>query len=79
MSGLLELKLQQDTCGWRVYKLKCHKRGEVMYLEASKQQRRYRLTHLELSRLEEKYGWCFEDESTGWETDGTFLGVENKQ
>ena len=55
----LKIKLQQDTCGWCNYKLKCHKTAEITYLEANKQQRRYRLTYLEVSKLEQRYGWCF--------------------
>ena len=37
----LEWKLQQDTYGWGILKLKCKKTVEKIYLEISKQQRRY--------------------------------------
>ena len=43
----LELQLQQDRRGWRIYQLNCHKPGETMHLEAYKQQI--------------KYCWCFKD------------------
>ena len=39
----LEVKMQQDRCRWR-NKVKLEKVGELLYFEANKQQRRYRLT-----------------------------------
>ena len=33
-----------------------------MYLEANKEQARYRQTSIEVSNMEKRYGCCFEDE-----------------
>ena len=49
----LKVKLQQDTPRQFKYKLKCHKTEEITYLEANKQQIRYRLSYLEVSNLEQ--------------------------
>ena len=49
------------------------------YLEVNKQQRIYRLTYLEVSKLEEGYGWRFENQSTAWKLNERLLGVINKQ
>ena len=38
----LYYKLQQDSYGWCIFKLKCQKTVERTYLETTKQQRRYR-------------------------------------
>ena len=43
--GYLECKLQHDRYGWCIFKLKCQKTIEKIYLETSKQQADYR--------------WCF--------------------
>ena len=72
-------KVQQGRCRWCNYKLECHKTVEKPYLEANKQQRRYRLTYLDVLKLEEEYGWCFEGQSTAWKLIEAFLGVINKQ
>ena len=75
----LNITLQQDKCRWCNYKLKCHKTVEKTYLEQNKQQRRYRLTYLDVSKLEQRYGSCFERQTTAWKLIETFLGVINKQ
>ena len=75
----LKVKLQQDRCRWCNYKLKCHKTAEITYLEANKQQAVYHLTYLEVSKLEQKYGWCVEAQTTAWNLNGTFLAVISKQ
>ena len=36
--------------------VKMTKRTEIRYLEKNKEQRRYRLTYLDVSKLEEGYG-----------------------
>ena len=38
----LDYKLQKDSNGSPIWKLKCRKTAERTYLETSKQQRRYR-------------------------------------
>ena len=35
--------------------------------------------YLEVSRLEQRSGLCFEGQPTAWKLNGTFLAVENKQ
>ena len=35
------------------------KTAEITYLEANKEQTRQCLTYLELSKLDQRYGWCF--------------------
>ena len=47
----LKVKLQQDRCRW--WKLKCHKTAVIRYIEGNKQQRRYRLTYLDVSNLQQ--------------------------
>ena len=79
MSGLLEVKLQQCKCCWCNYKLNCHKTAETTYLEANKQQTRYCQTYLEVLKLEQRHGWCFEGQTTARKANGTFLAVKNKQ
>ena len=75
----LKAKLQQDRCRWWDYKVKCHKTAKTTYLEANKQQTRYRLSYLEVSKLEKGYGWCFEMQTTAWKLIETFSEVINKQ
>ena len=60
-------------------RLKCLKRAEITYLQADKQQTRYRLTYLEVSKLQQSYGGCFEDHTTTPKVNGTFSAVKNKQ
>ena len=75
----LKGKLQQDRCLWCDYKLKCQKTIQIIYLQAHKQQTKYRITYLMFSRLEQGYNWCFECQTTAWKLIETFLGVINKQ
>ena len=75
----LKGKLQEDRCRWCNYKLKCHKTTQITYLQENKQQTRYRITYLQVLRLEQGYGWCFERQTTAWKLIETFLGVINKQ
>ena len=39
----LDFKLQQDSYGWCIFKLKYQEKEERTYLETSKQKRRWRL------------------------------------
>ena len=57
--GYLENKLEQDSHGWCIWNLNLQKSIERTYLETSKQERRYRLTHLEISKKEERCDWNF--------------------
>ena len=72
-------KLRQDSCGYCNYKLKCLKKEEISYFQANKQQTRYRLTYLELSKLEQRYGRCFEGQSTTPKFNGTLSAIKKKQ
>ena len=75
----LECELQEDRCGKCSYKLKCKKRAEITYLQGKKQQRRHRLTYLQVSMLEQRYGSWFEGQSTTPKVYGAFSAVKNKQ
>ena len=75
----IQCKLQQDSCGYCSYKLKCLKTEEIRYFQANKQQTRYRLTYLEVWKLEQRYGWCFEGQSKTPKFNGTFSALKNKQ
>ena len=50
-----------------------------MYLEANKQQTKYRLTYFEVSKMENWYGCCFEVQIIASKINGTFLVLTNKQ
>ena len=52
----LKAKLQQDSFRWCSYTLKCHKTAGITYLQANKQQTRYRLAYLDVSKLEQGFG-----------------------
>ena len=60
-------------------KVKMPKTAQIRNLEASKQERKYRLKYLDVSNLQQEYGWCFEHQTTTWKLIETFLGVINKQ
>ena len=75
----LQSKLQQDKYSWCIYVLKYLKSKGKTHLDAKKQQKRYRLTYLVLSKLEQSYGWCFEDQRTTPKVNETFSAVKNKQ
>ena len=38
--------------------------AETTYLDARKKQEQYFLTYLEVSKEEERYDWCFQDQNT---------------
>ena len=50
-----------------------------MYLEANKQQTNYRLTYFEVSKMEKRYGGCFEVQIIASKINGTFSVITNKQ
>ena len=55
------------------------KKEEIPYIEAKKQGTKYCLTYLDVSKIEEKYDWCFEGQRTAWKTNVTLLAVINKE
>ena len=55
------------------------KMPKIGNLKANKQQRRYPLTYLDVSKLEQGYGWCFEGQTTAWNLIEMFFEVINKQ
>ena len=79
MAGVLEAKLQQDRRRWWSYKLNSSITTEITSLQANKQETRYRLKDLEVSKLEQSYGWCFEGQSTTPKVNGTFSAVKKKK
>ena len=73
---------------WCFSRLKCNKIGAVLqlqvklqktakitYIEANIQRTAYRLTYLDLWKIEEKYDWYFEGQRTAWKINVTFLPV----
>ena len=44
-------------------RIKVQKIAELTYLEANKQQTKYRLTYLESWKLQRTYDWCFQGQS----------------
>ena len=50
-----------------------------MYLEAKKNRGRHRRTYLEILKLQQRYGWCLQGETTTPKVYGTFPAVKNKQ
>ena len=50
-----------------------------MYLEANKEQARYRQTSIEVSNMEKWYGCCFEDEIIASNINATFYPVRKKE
>ena len=56
----LECKPQQDRCGYLNDKLKYLQTAEITSLQNTKQEARYRLTYLEVTKVEQSYAWCFE-------------------
>ena len=38
--------------------------AEITYLGSRKKQEKYFLTYLEVSKEEERYDWCFQDQNT---------------
>ena len=50
----LECKLQQDTYGWYIFKLKCQKTVEKTHLESRKLQKKVPLMFLEIKRLTDR-------------------------
>ena len=59
--------------------IKTPKTAKITYLEGNKQQRRYRLTYSDVSKLKQGNGWCFEDQTTGSKLTETFFVALNEQ
>ena len=55
------------------------KREKILYLEAKKQQRKYLLKYLEVSKQKKGYDWCFKGQNEAWEVNVIFLAVINKE
>ena len=74
----LRVKMQQIRCCRSNYKGK-GKTAEISYLEAKKEQTKYDLIYLEVSKKEERHDSCFEGQRTARNLNLMFLAVINKE
>ena len=59
--------------------VKLQKRAELMYLEAKKQETRYRLRYSDVSTQEKRYDGCSESQTTVSRLNVAFFEVTNKE
>ena len=59
--------------------VKLQETGEITYLKAKKQQTRYLVTYLTISKKEKSYDWYFEGQRTTSKVNATFLADINKE
>ena len=55
------------------------KTAQLTYLEANKQQTKYRVTYPEPWKLQKRSDWCFQGQRNAWKVNGRFLGIINKE
>ena len=58
--------------------VKLQKTEQIAYLEERKEQTRYRLTYLDVSKSKKSYDWYLEGQMTAWKESVTFLAVKKK-